>query len=349
MNERDTSESDMMVRAAWLYYLAELTQSEIASILGVSRVKVARLIGDARTAGLVNIEIDHGLSATCALEERLRTHFGLQFCFVTPPLGRPALDSLSAAESEQAARRGVGMVAARLLRQMLAREQSEEIVIGLAWGRTISAMADAFLPVNAARAQFVSLLGSLTRSASANPFDVVQKLAGKTGGEAKYLPVPFIADSEEDREVFWQQRVVQDVVATAHRARACFLSVGECDQRSFLSRYGYLSREDLALLQAKGAVGDTLGVFFDATGAYIDAPQSRRTLAIDLSTLEDSSIVLLSAGLPKLNATHAILKAGFISGLVMDGDSALLLDAAVGDAVPGAVGGTQAAPGQGPG
>ncbi|WP_337270189.1 sugar-binding transcriptional regulator [Oryzifoliimicrobium ureilyticus] len=323
MNERDLSETDMVVRAAWLYYVAEKTQNEIASILGVSRVKVARLIADARTSGIVTIDIDHRLSALSELEERIRNRFNLKFCYVTPE------SEGGDKEDDAVARHGVGMVAARILRSILTQEQSKEMVIGLAWGRTISAMADALLPVNAPQAQFVSLLGSLTRSASANPFDVVQKLASKTDGQAKYLPVPFIADSEEDREVFIQQRVVQDIIRTAMRAQACFISVGECDAGSFLSRFGYLSKEDLAFLNSLGAVGDTLGLFFDENGNYVDSQLCRRTLAINLSDLSQSDIILLSAGTAKVNATRAILKAGFITGLVINAESARLLGALV--------------------
>jgi DNA-binding transcriptional regulator LsrR (DeoR family) len=322
MTDRDQGDNDVMVRAAWLYYVAEKTQSEVATILGVSRVKAARLIADARTAGIVTIDIDHRLSLLSELEERIRQKFGLQFCYVTPPLDSGREDEESQDPNDAIARRGVGMVAARILRSMLAQNQTEEMVIGLAWGRTISAMADALLPVNAPKAQFVSLLGSLTRSASANPFDVVQKIASKTGGQAKYLPVPFIADSEDDREVFIQQRVVQDIIRTAMRARACFLSVGECDASSFLSRYGYMSSEDLPTLSELGAVGDTLGLFFDANGNYIDTQLCRRTLAINLADLSHSDIILLSAGKAKVNATRAILKARFINGLIIDAESA---------------------------
>lgn len=330
MNERSESERDMIVRAAWLYYVAERTQSEIASILGTSRVKAARLIADAKALGLVNIEIDHRLSAMCETEELLRSQFGLRFCYATPPLSAEIGTATTAAERDELARRSVGIVAARVLRNLLAQNQGAEYVVGLAWGRTISALADAFRPMNAPATQFVSLLGSLTRSASANPFDVVQKLALKTGGQAKYLPVPFIADSEEDREVFLQQRVVQDVIKTALKARSCFISVGECDEGSFLSRYGYLSADDLASLHALGAVGDTLGLFFDEDGRYVDSPMCRRTLAIDLADLSSSNIVLLSAGQSKVKATRAILKAGFISGLIIDGDSAKEMAASIG-------------------
>lgn len=327
MNDRDQSEHDMTVRAAWLYYVVERTQNQIAAILGVSRVKVARLIADAKANGVVTIDIDQRLSAMCGLEEKLRQRFNLRFCYVTPALAAqiPA-EMQDMEERDGLARRSVGMAAAQMLRSMLSQNHSTENVIGLAWGRTISAMADAFLPLNAPSTQFVSLLGSLTRSASANPFDVVQKLASKTGGQAKYLPVPFIADSEEDREVFIQQRVVQDVIKTAMKAKACFISLGECDGGSFLARHGYLSQGDMARLRELGAVGDTLGLFFDSDGRYIDSTLCRRTLAIDLSMLVNSEIVLLSAGLSKVSATRAILKAGFISGLIIDGDSALRLE-----------------------
>nr|WP_245433330.1 sugar-binding domain-containing protein [Rhizobium sp. L43] len=166
----------------------------------------------------------------------------------------------------------------------------------------------------------------MTRSASANPFDVVQKIASKTGGQAKYLPARFIADSEEDLAVCIQQRVVQDIIRTGMRARACFISVGECDASTFLSRYGYLSKDDLDALDKLGAVGDTLGLFFDENGNYINSQICRRTPAINLSALSGSDIILLSAGTAKLKATRAILKAGFITGLIIDAASAQRLN-----------------------
>ncbi|MBZ5762532.1 hypothetical protein LAV84_24360 [Rhizobium sp. VS19-DR104.2] len=48
--------------------------------------------------------------------------------------------------------------------------------------------------------------------------------------------------------------------------------------------------------------------------------------APNLSDLFKSDIILLSAGTAKVNATRAILKAGFITGLVIDADSARQLD-----------------------
>ena len=49
--------------------------------------------------------------------------------------------------------------------------------------------------------RFVSLLGSLTRHAAANPFDVIHKLTEITGAESYFMPAPFFADSLEDKQV----------------------------------------------------------------------------------------------------------------------------------------------------
>ena len=48
----------LQIQAAWLYYMKDLTQQEIATRLGISRVKVTRLIQQARENELVTISIN---------------------------------------------------------------------------------------------------------------------------------------------------------------------------------------------------------------------------------------------------------------------------------------------------
>ncbi|MEL6209782.1 MAG: sigma factor-like helix-turn-helix DNA-binding protein, partial [Pseudomonadota bacterium] len=47
------ADDDLMVRAAWMYYHDDLTHAEIARKLGLSRVKVTRLLKRAREQGIV--------------------------------------------------------------------------------------------------------------------------------------------------------------------------------------------------------------------------------------------------------------------------------------------------------
>ena len=47
--------------------------------------------------------------------------------------------------------------------------------------------ADALPKIARPQAQFVSILGSLTRRSTANPFDVIYRLAERTGGAGQRL------------------------------------------------------------------------------------------------------------------------------------------------------------------
>ncbi len=323
---------DELVRAAWLYYMAGHTQELTATILGVSRVKAARLLAEAREAGIVKISIEHRLSVTAEVEERLRCRFGLTFCRVTPPLlaltastkGDPRKNTTwsarNAAMENALARRAVGMTAARYLRERL--QAGEHPLLGLAWGRTTAAMVDQLSGVRKPDATFVSVMGSLTLSSAANIFEVVHRLAEKTGGEGHFLPVPYIANSVADRDILMSQRIVQEALALAARAEVHFISLGECDSNGFLFEGGYLSAQELADLHAAGAVGDAMGKFFDQHGRPVDSELNQRTLALDTRHFAGREVVALCAGSSKDRAIRGLLRTGFVTGLVIDGDTA---------------------------
>ena len=52
---------------------------------------------------------------------------------------------------------------------------------------------------------------------------------------------------------------------------------------------------------------------------------NQRTLAVDLEQLYEREVILLCAGREKLQAVKGLLKAGFVKGLIIDGDTALWL------------------------
>ncbi len=55
-------------RAAWMYYVEEMTQSDIAQVMGVGRVSVARMLAQARALGEVRIALKRGVSEFAGLE-----------------------------------------------------------------------------------------------------------------------------------------------------------------------------------------------------------------------------------------------------------------------------------------
>src|SRR6218665_3523945 len=192
------AERGLAIRAAWLAYVGGYTQEVIAERLAISRVKVQRLVASAMENGLVKFFVE-GVPAECmALEDELMRRCGLKRCVVVPDMGGP----------EQPQSTNTPPPLARSLHPLLAKGDLHTVGIGHA--RTLAAMVERLPSLQLPGTRFVSVLGSLTRRSSANPYDVIAKLAERTGGECYFLPVPVVADSMADAEVLRAQRGVQD-------------------------------------------------------------------------------------------------------------------------------------------
>jgi len=58
------------VRAAWLYFMEGLTQAEIARRLGTTRLRINRILVDARRNGLVGITLNAELASCVSSSSR---------------------------------------------------------------------------------------------------------------------------------------------------------------------------------------------------------------------------------------------------------------------------------------
>ena len=302
---RGQDELGLATRAAWLSYVGGYTQEDIAGRLGVSRVKVNRLIATAHREGLVRVFVE-GTAAECvALEDRVARAHGLAFCRVAPDLGDPdlPLHTLAAA-------------GARYLLGVL--ERPEVGILGVGHGRTLAAVVDRLPRLPRADLKFVSLLGSLTRNAAANPFDVIHRLAEKVGGESYFLPVPFFADSIEDKAVLMAQRSVKDVFALARLADLVVVGIGELAADAHLLQTGMITQAEFAALAKAGAVGEVLGHFFAADGRSVAAEINGRALGLGPDDLRGKEVTAIAGGRGKARAIHAVLQSGLLTGLVTD-------------------------------
>ncbi len=262
-------ELSLATRAAWLSYVGNLTQEEIAGRLGVSRIKVARLIGQAVKAGLVRVFVE-GTSAECvALEEAISQRWGLEFCSVAPALDESPLPLTALAAA-----------GGHWLHRVL--EAGRASLIGVGHGRTLGALVSSLPRVPRPGVRFVSLLGSLTRHAAANPFDVIHRLAEITGAESYFMPAPFFADSVEDKRVLMAQRSLESVLNLARAAELVVVGIGEVGPTAHLRSIGMITPEEHRELERAGAVGEVLGRFLDERGRPVAAEVNERSVAVRL-------------------------------------------------------------------
>ncbi len=303
------AETDLAVRAAWLSYVGGYTQEQIAQRLGVSRVKVHRLSSLAQDLGYVKVSIEHELASTVALENQLIELHGLKNCILVPTMD-------DGADRYGGTMAALGTAGARFLSRFLDREPAT--TIGIGWGKTLSAMAETLLRRPRPSNRFVSVLGSLTRHAAANPYDVIHQLTWKTGAEGFIMPVPFIADAVADRDLLMGQNSVSKIMALAGNADLYILGIGGCGPEASAFESGQVTKSELDALQNAGAVGDLLGRFFDASGKVVDCEFNDRVLGLDLDVLQDRQVTVIAGGNGKLPAIKGALHMNVINTLITD-------------------------------
>lgn len=309
---RREDDSSLAIRAAWLHYAAGMTQSEVAARLGVSKIKAHRLVAQANQSGAVKISIDGDVAACAALEARLADRFALGYCEVVPDLHDGGLPL-----------RALGIAGARFLQRQI--EALEHGVIGVGHGRTLAAAVAALPRMKAATVRFVSLLGGVTRNYAANPHDVIHRLAEKTGAAAYVMPVPFFANSAQDREVLLSQGGVRDVFDLAARADLMVVGIGTAQADAQLVASHMISAEELSRVRAEGGAGEMLGHFFDRAGRPVKTALSERTVSPDLEGLRQHRIVAIAGGREKVVGIASVLRSGLLHGLITDELTALAL------------------------
>lgn len=296
----------LLLRAAWLYFIEEQTQSAIADGLGLSRFRVNRMLAEARDKGLVKVEVTAPLASCTQLEQEAIKVFGLRDAVVVPSPIDP--------------NKTHAMIGAGLARYMSARIADPDLsLFGFGWGQTLREMLRFLRPTVRPEARIVALLGALPRSSEENSIDIIGKIGRLVGAERYYMTAPIYTDTPEARYVLTGQQFYASVLDMILRTDLACFAAGDMSEASLLIRHALpkgIRAEDLV---AAGAVGDVLGTFIDIDGAAIDHPVNRQLVGPGLSDLRGmKSLVMASGGAGKVEVVTGALKTGLVHVLVTD-------------------------------
>ena len=167
----ESASAALLDQVARLFFEQQLSKVEIASRLGMSRFRVARLLDRARAEGVVRIEFRDALDEDRALADQLESRFAVR-CRVSAASGDPSA----------LARLGARVVDAAL---------GPGDAIGIAWGSTVAAVVRALPSRTDPSIAVVQLAGSSTSlDATSDPGDLARVLAERVGGRAHRLHSP---------------------------------------------------------------------------------------------------------------------------------------------------------------
>jgi DNA-binding transcriptional regulator LsrR (DeoR family) len=308
LRETDVEEQNpahrLRLRAAWMYFVEEMTQQEIAQRLGIGRVTVVRLLAAARERNEVKIVIGDRLAECVALERRLEERFGIGEAIVVPlsARGADATGPVSAAAGEY-----------------ISSKVRSDMKIGVGWGRTlISSLAYmSERPVD--NVSVVSLLGGIMKARGFNPAEFAWRFATLYQADCYLMTAPLVVDSPQTRATLIERCGLNDLFEMARTLDVIVTSAADMGPNATSHRSHLISDDDRESLIKAGAVGDLLFNFLDADGHLVDHPINQRVMSVPLDILKQVPVrVLAAGGASKVRAIAASLKVLAPTTLITD-------------------------------
>jgi DNA-binding transcriptional regulator LsrR (DeoR family) len=283
------------------YYLDGRSKVEIAEEFALSRFKVARLLDDARSSGLVRIEIGHPGVIDVELSSGLMETLGLQHCIVTDtPDDHP-----------ESLRAHLGAAAAELLAEVVTPED----VLGLSWARSVSAMATALQRL--ANVPVIQLTGALTRpGVDDSSIEVVRDVARVAGGPAYFFYAPMAVPDAATAQALRRQPEVAQAFSRIGSVTRAVAGVGAWapEQSTLYDATGEAERRELGRL---GVAAEISGVLVDADGAPVASDLTERLIGITAEQMRAvPEVIAIVYGTAKVRAVLAAVRGGMVDSLV---------------------------------
>jgi DNA-binding transcriptional regulator LsrR (DeoR family) len=284
----------LRLRAAWMYFVEEMTQNEIAQKLGVGRVTVVRLLAAARERNEVKISIGDKLADCVEAERLLENRFSIGEVIVVPlsARGADASGPIGAATGEYVS---------SLVRN--------DMKIGVGWGRTLVSSLAFTAERSVQNLSVVSLLGGIMKARTFNPAEFAWRFASLFQADCYLMTAPLVVDSAATRQTLIDHCGLGDIFELAKSLDAVVLGAAGMGPDATAHQASFITDADHASVVKAGAVGDLLFNFFDKNGELVDHPINERVMSVPLDIIRQVPVrVLCAGGANKVAALSGALK-----------------------------------------
>ena len=268
---------ERMIQAARLYFEKDMTQSQIAKEMGISRPLVSILLSEAKACGIVTFQIHDVANSRQLLINQLENKFpGIRFQIVSDEGSGDATDNLLAATAFR----------------LCFRQETGVKNIGIGWGSMLSrmtAVAEATSgSENSSDRNVFPLVGGIRTSYRGyHTNEIVRMIGEKTGMDVHYLYFPAFFDETADLEYIKKMEEFQFINQLWNEMDLALISISN-----------YPSYPDVGVkyrfgndLMKKNAVGRLLAYYYDIDGNLID-PWINGAMQPDMAQLRSSSQVV---------------------------------------------------------
>ncbi len=294
----------LVVKTAWYYYLENMTQQNISELLGISRMRVIKLLEKARKTGIVHFKMRGDGTSRMLIEKQLAVKFNLKDTLVVPT------NPDSEGSNETLAKAAAMYISDRL---------TENSFINMGYGDTTSKVLMNLATMSEHPISCVSLTGGVNYYLPYNESNLYNV-------KLYLIPAPLLASSKEIAEAMQQEASVIELSRMEQLSSFTVIGIGGMTEDATIIKSSILSKNDLLYLQMQGAVGDLLCHFIDKDGNLVSDDIENRLISTSLETLKQLKNVMgVAAGSRKLEAIRAVLKGHYLDILITDEDTALQL------------------------
>lgn len=297
-------EEVLMFKTAWYYYFDNMTQQQISEFLGISRMRVVKLLNKARTTGTIQFKIKDDSANRMQLEKSLAEIYGLKDTFIvsTPP-------------SEVNTNENIARAAAMYINNRL----ENNAFINMGYGETQSRILNNLATMVEHPISVVSLTGGVN-------FYLPNNMSSIFNAKLYLIPSPLLVSSTEVVDAIKNEESVSDISRMAQLSSLSVIGIGSMSKNATVVKSGILSENDLVYLKLKGAVGDVLCHFVDKDGNLVDSNIESRLITTPLDKLRSlKNVIGVAAGNDKVDSIKAVLNGGYIDILITDESTALQL------------------------
>ncbi len=303
-------DKQLLYRICKMYYVDNLTQQDIGDRLGVSRMKIARMLYGARREGFVEIKLHFSSMENAEIGREVERRSGIRECAVVP-----TYENTEQMLNEMAV----------ALADILDRCLEDRMIVGISWGTTLEAMAKYLRPRKKHSVRIIPIVGAVGLEGSGSYTNyVTRSFAEKIGGINYTINVPAVVNSKVEKAVMENEASTRQIIKLAQKAKVLMVGLSDASIGSSLGKTGNFRQEETDYLQTLGVIGNVNLVFLDAAGQYIESRVEERIVRI-LSPQQMKKVPVkigIAFGRTKVEVIASALQGGWLTHLVTDEETA---------------------------
>lgn len=298
-------ETELILRAARLYYEEHQSQDQVASLMGTSRSNISRMLSDAKRLGYVEIRVVAPITRNEALSSQLQNLLGVKEVQVITT------------DKNELTFSAVGRAAATTLVNSLSNNQT----IAISWGRGLEATVINVRNESFSGLKVTQLMGSLSSvTTSASAEEVGRRLAKNLN--AQFIPflAPVVVSNSKTRDSMLEEESIAKTLKIARSADIALIGIGSRTSSSSEMVFSEfkLSKAEKDAIYDRYA-GDVAARFYDIKGQALNSKMDKCVLGL---TLEEMSaipkVIAVASGGEKVQGVIGAARSGMIDTLIVD-------------------------------